>query len=120
MGIVADVGNDEGVVGQSVVLDVARKLREGDDVLFLCGAIEHIAEVNERVVVLDVQSGVVAGVSGVGEAFGVGLPSLSGRGKVAHKIVSGDGPGVSVIVGQDLAGGQHHVVADGRMGVGVI
>ena len=35
-------------------------------------------------------------------------------------VVGRDGPGKGIVVGYDLAGGHHEVVADGGMGVGVI
>src|SRR5581483_3508669 len=104
MRVGADVGHDEGEIRQRVVLQIGGELGERDDAVFLGGAVAHVAEVGERVVVLEVVAGIAPGVSGVGKAFGVGLPGFAGAEQVADDVVSRDGAGVAVVVGDLLPG----------------
>ena len=68
--------------------------------------------------------GILASVSAVipleGYRFRIFLPGFSRGQQFANYIVHGHGLGVAVVVGDDLPGRKHEVIADGRMGVRVI
>ncbi len=67
-----------------------------------------------------VGASIAAGVSDEGQIFGILLPGFSGRDQVPNDIVGCDRAGKPVVIGNDLPGGQHKVIADGRVRVRVV
>src|SRR5438270_9818947 len=61
-----------------------------------------------------------AKISDTWQALFVGLPGFAGGEKVPNHIVGSYRAGKAVVVGDDLSGGHHEVVANRRMRVGVI
>ncbi len=104
-------------------------MREGHQVqvLLLRGAILHVGEVSNgdvpNVVLSPAAGAIAAEVADRGQALGVGLPGFARSQQFPYHVVRGDGEcggGIAVVVGEDLAGGEHQVVTNGRVGIRVI
>src|SRR5437660_9466280 len=87
VGVVQLIGHDEGIIRQIVISQIGSEMRERNQVHLLHRAVDHIAEVRERVVVPDVGILVAAGVSGGGQAFRIRLPGFAHGEQVANYIV---------------------------------
>ena len=87
-------------------------------------AVLYVGEVGQwnmaNVVMPTSPGGVAADIADRGQAFGISLPGLPGGGDFPYHIVPRDGEAgrrLPVVVGQDLSGREHEVVADGGVGV---
>src|SRR5437660_12657107 len=120
VGVVQLIGHDEGIIRQIVISQIGSEMRERNQVHLLHRAVHDVAEVRERVMVPDIRIFVAAGVSGVGQALGIGLPIFAHSKKMANNIVGGDGGHIAIAVSDDLPGGHHEVIADRRVSIGVV
>src|SRR6267378_8263015 len=122
--VVEKIGDDEGIIGEAILREVVGKLGKRGKI----GALivrNVLSKIRERIVALDVAGAIDISthVSGAGHAFGVGSPGFAVLFQLANDIVdvnvlSADIAEASFVDG--LAGGQHEIVADGRMGIGVV
>src|SRR5205807_3801891 len=113
-------GNDVGKVRQTAIRQVSRELCEGNDILSLDGAIDYIGVVNERVVAARIRVNVGSEIAYIGQAFRVRFPRFSSRTHSPNEVVIAEYAGASVVGGEELPTGEHQVVGDRVMGVGVI
>ena len=127
VGSIATVRADERVVGQVAGRQIGGEMRERYQVLLLRGAVMYVSEISNGnmadIVLSPAAGGIAAQVAHRGQALGISFPGFSRSHQFAHHVVRGDGQaggGFTVIVGEGLAGGEHEVVADGRMRIGVI
>src|SRR5512146_3559467 len=120
VGVVAQVRHHERVVRQRIAGQVGRELRERHEPLELRRVVHHIGEERERVVLARIAARLLAGVADRGQILRVRFPRLPGGHEVAYDVVLGDRRRVAVAVGDDLPRGQHEVVADRGMRVGVV
>ena len=102
-------------------------MRERHQVLLLRGAILHVSEVSNgdmpNIILSPAAGGITAQVADRWQALGISFPGFARSHQFAHHVVRGDGQagrGFTVVVGEDLAGGEHEVVADGWVSIGVI
>src|SRR2546425_3258633 len=63
---------------------------------------------------------VAAHISDRRQVFGILLPGFPGAEQMSNDVVGRDFAGKVVVVGDDLTGGEHEVVADGRVRVRVV
>ena len=59
-------------------------------------------------------------VAGVRKAFGICLERLSRSKQVAYDIILRERAAETVVIGDDLTGGEHEVIADRRVGIRII
>src|SRR5689334_3019667 len=119
MSVVMHVRSNKGIVRQLAVRQVCREVREGNDIQPLDTAVYNIGKVREWSVVADVRISIAADISDGRDRLGIALPCLSGGKQVTHNVVGGDGGGISVVIGDDLASGQFQIIPDGRVRVGI-
>src|SRR2546425_767451 len=120
MSIIANIRYDERVIRQMVVRQISRQLGERNYVQRLHTAVDYIGEIRERVVMFYVKSRISSQVTHRRQALCIGLPSLTRRQQVAYHVVCSHCPGEVIIVGDNLPGGEHEIVSEGGMGIGVI
>src|SRR5512142_3240899 len=120
VGVVLGVGHNVGENRKLVVAQVGGELSERHQILTLYAAVADVTEIRKRIMALEVRILVAASVADRGQAFGVGLPGLAGRDQFPNQVVRVHGAGEGIVSCDQLAGGQHEVVADGGMGVGIV
>jgi len=64
MRVIKLVRDDERVVGQLVTRQVGPELREGYEIIYLRWAVDHVGNIRERIMALDVRVLVPARVAG--------------------------------------------------------
>ncbi len=118
--VVAQVRHDERVVRQRLVGEVAGELRERHQPLALQRVVHDVRQVGQGIVPPGVGAGAVPRVAHGRQILGVRLPRLPRGDQASHDVVPRHGPREIVVVGDRVADGEHEVVSDGRVGVGVV
>jgi len=118
--VVVNIGNDERELWKGVICKVDGKLAEGRKDGFGDGWITgDIREHGKGVVADDVKVGIAAGIAPV-DSLGVDSEAdFVGEHSSGNVIDNPDSCGV-VVAGEQLARGEHEVIADGIVGVGVV
>src|SRR5262249_3877599 len=117
MGIMLRVGNDERILRQGVISEIAGELRKRNYVCRLSAIAGDVGKVGERIVMLQVPIYVLAGVASPRQTLGISTPGFPGSNQLAHDVIVRHGSRECVIVGDDLARGQHEVISNGRVRV---
>ena len=118
--IVIHVGNNKGKIRQLAVIKICCKLGERNQVEPLHAAVHHIGKIRKRIVVLQVRARIAADISHRGKALRITLPRLARAEQMAHDVIHIHRSGEGVVIGNDLAGSQHEVIADRGMSIGEI
>lgn len=118
--IVIHVGNNKRKIRQLAIIEIGCKLGERNQVEPLHGAVHHIGKIRKGIVVLQVRTRIAADISHRGEAFGITFPRLARAEQMANDVIHIHRSGKGVVIGNDLAGSQHKVIADRGMSIGEI
>src|SRR6266567_2390511 len=103
-----------------MVGEIGGELAERHQIVFFAAAVGYIGKIGQRVVALYVGIVAASSVTGGRQALGVGLEGFSCGEQVADNVVLRKSAAQTVVVGDGLAGGEHEVIADRRMSVGVV
>src|SRR5258706_10267830 len=102
-------------------------MREGHQVLLLRRAVLHVSEISNgdmpNVVLSSTAGSITTEVADRRQALGISFPGLPRSHQFAHYVVRRNREArwrITVVVGQHLAGGEHQVVANRWVGIGVI
>ena len=120
MTVVVVVRNDKRVLRQRAIGQVRPELAKGDQVLGLSAVVAHVGKIRERVVVLGVTARVTARISHGGQILRIFLPGFPGLDELANDIVVRNSVGKTIVVCDDLPGGQHEVITDRGMCVRIV
>lgn len=69
---------------------------------------------------LQVRIYIVAGISCGGQAFGIAFPGFSGADQLPDDVIGAHGLLEAIVNRDDLPGGEHEVIADRGMNIGIV
>ena len=115
MRVVAQVRNNEGIIGELVISQVDWKVRERYQVLTLDRAAHHIGKIGKRIVTPHILATTAPEVAWRRHALRVGFPRFPMDQELAHHVVDVQASSrrhVTIVVGEDLSCGHHEIVAN--------